>query len=418
MRFNKKIFVIVDAYTTGRFVAPLINANGYPCIHIQSSKEIISAFVPTFIEGNFIKNIIYDGDIRSVVECLSNFEVIAVIPGAETGVVLADLLGNSLGLHASNNLQLSHARRNKYEMVNCLVKHDIPHAKSFRSVHLEEILNWVEAHGKFPVVVKPLSSAGSDGVKICNNMSEVINAFNAIINVKDIFNKINTIVMVQEFLEGQEYIINTVSYDGKHKIVDIWRKFKNKVDGIPINDYAEIVMPSESDYVFLPTYIFKVLDALGIKFGAGHSEIMMTDNGPILIETAARLEGSIDPSAVHEATGDSHVACLVNSYLNRDKFLRQYSLSSAVKKYVRHTFLASPMTGVVTVVPDLQTIVNLPSFHSLVFRYERGDNLVKTTSLVDFPGFVYLVSEDRQQVEADYQIVREYEKKLYSEICQ
>src|SRR5438445_4825252 len=184
MRFNKKVFVIVDAYTTGRFVAPLINANGYPCIHIQSSKEIIPAFMPTFIKGNFIKNIIYDGDIRSVVECLSNFEVIGVIPGAETGVILADLLGNSLGLYASNNLQLSNARRNKYEMVNCLMKHEIPHAKSFRSIHLDEILQWVEVHEKFPVVVKPLSSAGSDGVKICNNMSEVLNAFNAIMNVK------------------------------------------------------------------------------------------------------------------------------------------------------------------------------------------------------------------------------------------
>ena len=417
MRFNKKVFVVVDAYTTGRFVAPLINANGYSCIHLQSSKEIIPSFLPTFIESNFIKNIVYDGEIKSVVEHLSNFEVVGVIPGTETGVILADLLSNSLRLHTSNNLQLSSARRNKHEMVNCLAKHKIPHAKSFQSNNLDEIIRWVEGHGKFPVVVKPLSSAGSDGVRICNNIGEVTNAFNAIMNVNDIFNELNLTVMVQQFLDGQEYIVNTVSYDGKHKVVDIWRKFKNKVDGIPINDYAEIVAPLEPDYVLLTTYIFKVLDALEIKFGAGHSEIMMTEDGPILIETAARLEGSIDPSAVNEATGNNHVSCLVNSYLNRDEFLQSYSTIRGVKKYARHTFLVSPSSGVITKDPDLQSIINLPSFHSLSFRFERGNNLVKTTSLADFPGFVYLVSEDRQQVETDYQIVREYEKTLYSDIC-
>lgn len=417
MRFNKKIFVIVDAYTTGKFVAPLINANGYSCIHLQSSKEIIPAFSSTFVESNFIKNIVYDGMISSVVKSLLDFEVIGVIPGTETGVILADLLSNSLGLCTSNNLQLSEARRNKYAMVNCLVKNAIPHAKSFQSNRLEEILQWVEGHGKFPVVIKPLSSAGSDGVKICNNTSEIISAFNAIMNARDVFNEINATVMVQQFLDGQEYIVNTVSYEGKHKVTDIWRKFKNKVNGIPVNDYAEIMNPSESDYSLLPAYIFKVLDALGIQFGAGHSEVMMTKDGPILIETAARLEGSIDPSAVNEAIGNNHVSCLVNSYLNRDDFLQSHSTISNIKKYARHIFLVSAHSGIITKQPNLKSIINLPSFHSLSFRYELGDDLVKTTSLADFPGFVYLVSADKQQIEKDYQFIRESEKTLYLDIC-
>lgn len=417
MRFNKKVFVIVDAYTTGRYLAPLINANGYSCIHLQSSKEIIPSFAPTFVESHFIKNIVFSGEIKSVVEQLIDFEVIGVIPGAETGVILADLLSNFLRLPTSNSLQSSSARRNKHEMVNCLAKYEIPHAESFQSDKLDEVQQWVKKHGKFPVVVKPLSSAGTDGVKICNNNCDVTSAFNVIMNSSDIFNEVNKKVMVQQFLDGQEYIVNTVSYEGKHKVVDIWRKFKNKVDGIPINDYAEIVTSSEPEYVLLPIYIFKVLDALEIKFGAGHSEVMLTEDGPILIETAARLEGSIDPSAVNEAIGNNHVSCLVNSYLNKDEFLQSHTKINRVKKYARHTFLVSSSGGTITKEPNLQSIINLPSFHSLSFRFERGNNLVKTTSLADFPGFVYLVSEDRQQVEKDYQVIREYEKTLYLDIC-
>lgn len=320
MYINNKVFVIVDAYSTGRYIAPLINANGYSCIHLQSSKVIIPALAYSFIESNFIKNIVYEDNIENIVLQLAEYKVLGVIPGTETGVNLADLLSNSLRLNTSNSLQLSSARRNKYDMVNCLVKNNIPYAKSFESDDLQKILHWVSEYGKFPVVVKPLSSAGSDGVKICHSVDDVLYAFNIIMNTNDVFNTTNQKVMVQQFLDGQEYIVNTVSYGGKHKVVDIWRKFKNEINGIPINDYAEIVDHFDAQYEIFSRYIFKVLDALEIKYGAGHSEIMMTDKGPILIETAARLEGSIDPSAVCEATGNNHVSCLINSYLDSEEF--------------------------------------------------------------------------------------------------
>ena len=416
MHFNKKAFVIVDGYSTGRFLAPCINAHGYSNIHVQSSKNIIPAYFPSFTESNFIKNIAYDGDISPVLDYLEKFEIMAVIPGTETGVHLADLLSNALGLNSANSLQLSIARRNKFDMVNCLASHHIPHANSFQSNNLNEIIKWVNEYQQFPVVVKPLSSAGSDGVKICNNIAEITDAFNGIINISDIFNEINTIVMVQQYLDGQEYIVNTVSQFGEHVVVDIWRKFKNKIEGIPINEYAEIVDPSERAYAVLTTYVFKVLNALEMKFGAGHSEVMMTQDGPVLIETAARLEGSIDPSAVNEAVERNQVKCLVDSYINKAEFLQTYSTANAIKKYARHTFLAASCDGEITKQPDLQPIINLPSFHSLSFRFELGDIMVKTTSLADFPGFVYLVSEDKQQVEKDYEILREYEKTLYSDM--
>ena len=417
MYYNKKVFVVVDAYTTGRFIAPLINANGYLCVHIKSNKNIIPAYRPSFIESNFIQNLIFEGDIEPIKEYLKQFDVLGVIPGTETGVMFADLISQTLGLKTSNSVALSSARRNKYEMVSCLKKQQLPHAKSFMSKHLDEIVQWVRENEVFPVVVKPLSSAGSDGVKICHDIDEVKSAFHAILNSHDMFNDLNTKVMVQQFLAGQEYIVNTVSYAGKHKIVDIWRKFKNKLDGIPINDFAEIVAPSEENYTELSKYVFQVLDALEIQFGAGHSEIMLTDRGPILIETAARLEGSIDPSAVHEATGSNHVASLVQSYINPDKFLESASKTNSIKKYARHVFLVSPFAGEVKKQPDLKKIMDLPSFHSFSFRYEQGHKLLKTTSLVDFPGFVYFVSEDKKQVEQDYKTLRQFEKTLYSNIC-
>lgn len=416
MRFNKKTFVIVDAYTTGRFLAPLINANGYSCIHIQSCKNVIPAYAPTFVSDNFINNIIYIDNIKPILEYLKSFEVVGVIPGAETGVILADMIGNLIGLYSVNNPKLSYARRDKYQMVNCLEKHQILHARSFKSNDLNMIINFVKDYEKFPIVIKPLSSSGSHGVKVCHDMPDLINGFKEIMDSENVFNELNTNVMIQQFLDGQEYIVNTVSFKGKHKVIDIWRKYKNHVDGLPINDYSEIVEPLEKVYTELSSYIYTVLDALEIRFGAGHSEIIVTKDGPILIETAARLAGSIDPSAVNEVIHNNQVSSLVYSYINSENFIQSQSVQK-ISKYARHVFLTSSRDGKITNQPNLLPIINLKSFHSISFRFEKGHTLVKTTSLADFPGFVYLVSKDKKQVESDYTTIREYEKALYNDMC-
>jgi len=39
-------------------------------------------------------------------------------------------------------------------------------------------------------------------------------------------------VVVQEYLEGDEYIVNTVSREGKHFVTDIWCGYSRQNDKI------------------------------------------------------------------------------------------------------------------------------------------------------------------------------------------
>jgi hypothetical protein len=41
----------------------------------------------------------------------------------------------------------------------------------------------------------------------------------------------NQILVLQEFLEGQEYVVDTVTRDGIHKVVAIWQYDKRSVNG-------------------------------------------------------------------------------------------------------------------------------------------------------------------------------------------
>src|SRR5438309_557056 len=74
-----------------------------------------------------------------------------------------------------------------------------------------------------PCVAKPLASASTDGVFICRNAADLRAAFPAILSTKDIFDGNNERVLVQSFLTGTEYIVDTVSVDGHAYVCGVWQ---------------------------------------------------------------------------------------------------------------------------------------------------------------------------------------------------
>ena len=50
---------------------------------------------------------------------------------------------------------------------------------------------------------------------------------------------------------------------------------------------------------------FGVLDALNVKYGPAHGELIVTPSGPALVEVAARSAGAYFPKLVQSCTGYS-----------------------------------------------------------------------------------------------------------------
>ena len=99
-------------------------------------------------------------------------------------------------------------------------------------------------------------------------------------------------VLVQEFAQGQEYAIDTVSRDGELKIVAIWKYDKRPANGAPFVYYAtKLFDDSESSEPICPMlydYLNRCFQALDIRWGITHSEIIVTADGPRLVEINCR----------------------------------------------------------------------------------------------------------------------------------
>jgi biotin carboxylase len=61
----------------------------------------------------------------------------------------------------------------------------------------------------------------------------------------------------------------------------------------------------------------RVLDALGIRFGPAHTELMLTKEGPLLIEIGARLDGSDAPIIGERAYGINQIHLTADCYLDQ-----------------------------------------------------------------------------------------------------
>lgn len=149
-------------------------------------------------------------------------------------------------------------------------------------------------------VVKPVQSAGSDDVFLCANEEEALTAFGRINGTMNGIGLQNTCVLVQEYLKGKEYVVDKVSRDGVHKLVGIWEYEKRSVNGANFVYFGMRLMdPSSEKMQIMVRYADKVLDALDIKHGPSHMEVMLDNWGtaeapefvPCLVEVGARCQG-------------------------------------------------------------------------------------------------------------------------------
>jgi len=407
---NSQVVVVVDALSTGQYFAPHLKKRGYKCVHVLSSPNASKLLLDTFHPHDFIENIIYRGDIKSVVNSLKTHNVILVIPGSELGVEMADNLSRQLGL-PRNDTTISLARRNKYMMQENVRARGLRAIKEKFSTNLNEILSWAKAQNVFPVVLKPVEDAGTEGVHFCNSLEEIEKAYNSIMHHINTLGFENKAVLAQERIKGTECIVNTVSFQGKHYITDHWqyRKIISE-DSSPIYDYGRLIPhPSENNHE-LVKYDSDVLDALGFQNGPAHAEIMLTDTGPVLIEVGARVMGaSMPPEIVSECIGHNQLDLTIDCFLNHKHFLKQVERPYKIVKHCMMKILISYKAGQIESVPGKEIIEKLSSAKVVRIPVKSGDSIARTVDLFTSPGEVLLVNSDPAILEADYKRICELE---------
>ena len=261
-----------------------------------------------------------------------NWDVEAVLAGAETGVELADELSSYLGVRTNGTL-LSEARRNKYVMGETIRSAGIRAVRQLHATKWKEINDYIDdwKPSPFKVIVKPMDSAGSDDVTLCRSIDEVREAFGNIMGKTNVLGLLNEAVLVQEYLEGTEYVIDMVSRDGEHKVVAIWEYDRRAVNGASFVCFGQRCLTIDDPRVKeLVAYQKRVCTALGILNGPSHGEVKWFQNEPVLIEVGSRCHGAEGfwMSVADAVYGYNQVNITLDSYIDNNAFDRIPSVPS------------------------------------------------------------------------------------------
>ncbi len=401
--------LIVDGTSTAANYAPFFRAYGIRCIHLFSDPSIAYHFGAALNQQDYEACHIHQDDIKGTIELLSQWQFSAILHGMDSALELVDTLSRAMNLTYINEFDLSMARRHKFEMIETAKKAGLLTPDQIISDDIKIITDWAEKRGEYPVIIKPVESAGVKGVFKCNTVNEVYRAFDEVMSSSSYYEVPNSTVLIQSYSSGQEYIIDSVSLKGRHYLTSIWAVTRDKGES-PFLDYMETVDHGLPEYSAIRDYASKVLDSLGVCNGPTHLEIILTGNGPTLVELNCRLHGSLDLRLTTYACGRNHVQDVVTSLLTPDYFEVSRSGKSSFYGQAMHVLLRSPFFGRKLHKDFWKKLERLPSFVSYKQNLSIGELTKVTKDLKTAVGTLSLFNRDRKQLIEDLLIVRDDEK--------
>ncbi|MDG9681320.1 ATP-grasp domain-containing protein [Streptomyces sp. DH18] len=405
--------VIVDPFSSGAQYAPEFASFGIATVAVSSLPTVPAAYADSWDPALHRRIHTFDGDLEQLVAALRPLSPRCVLAGAESGVELADRLTERLLPEQANVPALAAARRDKGAMAEALRAAGVPLIPQICTDDPEAVRAWIDREGLRgrDLVVKPPKSGSTDGVTRVPAGADWRIPFDAQLGRINQWHNLNDRMMVQEYAHGTEFVADTFSHQGRHTVADICRYEKTDNGGqMAVYESLTWVAPDDPAVPELTRYAEDVLDAVGLRHGAAHIEIMMTAAGPRLIEINSRPHGGGHPAFNLTATGDSQVHRAARWFAEAEAAPRGYRLL----QHMTILFLIARRAGTVSNTAALDGIEELPSCHHSAIRLRDGDRIEATRDLLGTLtlGFVVLTHPDPDQVARDTAAVRAMEAAL------
>lgn len=415
---SEPVVAVVQPLTSAAMVAPAVRAAGMsPVAVVDYTGPALAPLRGGYDPREYDAVVNHHGDVEATVARLRALAPVAVIPGVEASLRLAQRCADELTPDEANVTELVDARRHKYVMHQALAQAGLPIIRQICTTDPEEVAEWITREGLTgqDLVIKPTTSAGTVGVSRAPGGQGWRDRFTELLGTYDKLGVLAEDVLVQEHMTGTEYAIDTVSHHGRHSITDIIKYRRVPYgEGIAVYDSVEWLPYDPDELGDLIEYGLGALDAVGLRQWAAHTEIMMTPDGPRLLEVNARLAGAGNPAVTQIASGESQVTRIVDVCAGRgDALPRGYAL----ERNAMAVFLMAHSAGIVRNAEIYDEARALPSYHSPVHLVGTGDHVDASTDLFATMtmGYIILAHESSEQIAADRKAIRELERRLVIE---
>lgn len=284
----------------------------------------------------------------------------------------------------------------KYQMKQRFLEGGVPCARGRLISKIEDAADLY-----YPLIVKPRDNSGSRGVKLCRTKEELAASMAEALE----YSHLDT-VLVEEYIEGQEYSIEGLHYEGKSEVIQFTEK---KTTEFPYNVELGHKQPAnltDAQKDAIRDLISKIAQCMHFENCPSHTELKINERGIFIIETSPRLGGDyITSTLVPLSTGINMEDQLLNIAL-AEKVDTQ---TGRMEKASGVSFFCLPEGIVKSIDTSIKEIGNLSGVYCFQLKLKEGDCVGKITSSLNRYGEVIVSGEDRKMVD---ERLNEYNKAL------
>ena len=255
-------------------------------------------------------------------------DAIATI-ASDLATLTVNYVAEKLGL-PGNSLECTKKSTNKYEMRKAFKEAGVA-THGFEIVSSPEDIEKL-SNMEYPLIVKPTDRSGSRAITKIYKKEELEEAIS-----KAIENSFEKKAIVEEYIEGNEFSAEGITYNGEHKFLTITRKATTGAPHFIETGHIEPAGITKNMEEKIYNELTKALTALKITNSATHSEFKITPNGDIrIIERGARMGGDcIGSDLVQISTGYDFVKMVIDVAMgNKPSFEKVTEPKIAVIRFI------------------------------------------------------------------------------------
>ena len=234
---------------------------------------------------------------------------------SDLAVITVNYVADKLGL-VGNSLNSAYMSTNKHAMRECFYANNDPAPKSYPVCSINDLR---DKDLSYPVIIKPVDRSGSRGITKLEAGQGLANAIE-FAKEQSFANQ----ALVEEFVDGVEYSVECISWQGKHTFLALTRKYTTGAPHFIEKGHLQPASVNVDVLEQIKEITFHALDSLQINNGASHTELKITPNGQIkLIEIGARMGGDfIGSNLVAMSTGIDFVKAVIQVALGQEPDLK------------------------------------------------------------------------------------------------
>lgn len=329
-------------------------------------------------------------DVEAIIKLAKSLSVDYVITStSDAPVRIAAYVSEELGLPTGISYENARCATYKDEMRTRLSTYSIP-MPEYRACNsareFEQALKYFDYH----CIAKPADSSASRGVKLIDGLSRTVDKTNLFEHFKS-FSRKGT-VMVEELITGPEVSVEAITMNGETDILAITDKLVTDPPFFVELGHSEQSQLDKSIQERIRRVAIDTIRAIGIENGPSHTEIKISEEGPRVIEIAARLGGDLITSKlVPLSTGVNFVAESTRLALGLDaSFSPKWNQGAAI------LFLTAMEPGIIKHVQIDSDIELIPGLIEYMLYKREGDSIDTPHSSNDRIGHVICSGETAQ----------------------